>query len=104
MYDYDLAITMKMCELLDIHPLLRRTEEYVKNNGFNEKGLPCVLNDKGDEMVDFREVIHPKHPMTDPGFVPRNYYQVYGQKWGFLPNLCILDLLFNEGNEAVLYL
>ena len=26
------------------------------------------------------------------------------QKFGFLPNLSVLDLLFNEGNEAVLYL
>ena len=55
-------------------------------------------------MVDYRDVIRPKHPLPDPSFVPRPYYQVYKQKFGFLPNLSILDLLFNEGNEAVLYL
>ena len=32
------------------------------------------------------------------------FYQVYQSKYGFLPNLSILDLLFNEGNEAVFFL
>ena len=32
------------------------------------------------------------------------YYQVYKERFGFLPNLSILDLLFNMGNEAVFYL
>lgn len=57
-----------------------------------------------DLIVDYRDAIRPKHPLTDPSFVPRPYYQVYQQRHGFLPNLSILDLLFNEGNEAVLYL
>ena len=43
--------------------------------------------------------------MTKSGdFSPRPYYQVYAQRFGFQPNLSILDLLFNMGNEAVLYL
>lgn len=54
--------------------------------------------------MDFRNAIDPKHPADDPEFIPRKYYQVYEQKHGFLPNLSILDLLFNEGNEAILYL
>ena len=57
-----------------------------------------------DGTDDYREVIRPKHPGADPDFVPRRYYQVYQQKFGFQPNLSILDLLFNEGNESVLYL
>ena len=42
--------------------------------------------------------------MDDPSFMAKPYYQVFRQKNGFLPNLSILDLLFNEGNEAVLWL
>ena len=53
---------------------------------------------------DFRTAINPKHPQSDPDFVPKPYYQVYQQKHGFIPNLSILDLLFNMGNEAILYL
>ncbi len=32
------------------------------------------------------------------------YYQVFASKHGFLPDLSIIDLLFNMGNEAILYL
>ena len=56
------------------------------------------------DTVDFRDVIRPKHPGEDKEWQPKKYYQVYQQKFGFQPNLSILDLLFNEGNEAVYYL
>ena len=56
------------------------------------------------EVADFRETIRPKHPVPDADFFPRRYYQVFEQKHGFLPNLSILDLLFNEGNESILFL
>lgn len=90
LYDFNWEITLKMCELIDIMPSLRRTE--------------CYDSDPSGSIVDFREVIRPKHPGTDPDFSPRPYYQVYEHKIGFQPNLSILDLLFNEGNESVLYL
>ncbi len=90
LYDFNWEITLKMCELIDIMPCMRRTDTY--------------LMDVSDGTDDFREVIRPKRPGVDTDFVPRRYYQVYQQKFGFLPNLSILDLLFNEGNESVLYL
>ena len=34
----------------------------------------------------------------------RPYYQVFSQRLGFLPNLSIVDLLFNMGPESILYL
>ncbi len=89
LFDFNLAITRKMCELLDIEPHIELTEAY----------MPCR-----EDAVDYRDAIRPKHPLPDASFSPRPYYQVYQQKFGFLPNLSILDLLFNEGNEAVLYL
>lgn len=89
LFDFNLAITRKMCELLDIEPHIELTEAY----------MPCP-----EDAVDYRDAIRPKHPLPDASFTPRPYYQVYQLKFGFLPNLSILDLLFNEGNEAVLYL
>ena len=89
LFDFNLAITRKMCELLDIEPHIELTEAYAQGS---------------DEGTDYRDAIRPKHPLPDASFTPRPYYQVYQQKFGFLPNLSILDLLFNEGNEAVLYL
>ena len=53
---------------------------------------------------DFRDTIVPKNPPHDPDFTPRPYYQVFAQRHGFLPNLSVIDLLFNMGNEAPLYL
>lgn len=88
--DFNMQMTAKLCELLDITPNISLSEEYVKDV---ESGVD-----------DFREVIRPKHPMPDADFIPKPYYQVYAQRHGFIPNLSILDLLFNMGNEAVFYL
>lgn len=95
LFDFNMAITEKMCELLDIHPHITLTESYQNSLPFGEG--------RGGAL-DFRTIIHPKHPQPDPDFNPKPYYQVYQERFGFLPNLSILDLLFNMGNEAVLYL
>lgn len=92
LFDFNLEIAHKMCELLDIAPDIRTTEGW------------GIVSDPAATPADFRETIHPKHPTDDADFHLRRYYQVYGLRHGFLPNLSILDLLFNEGNEAVLYL
>jgi len=39
--------------------------------------------------------IHPKHP--DIFYIEKPYFQVFSPKYGFRPNLSIMDLLFNEG-------
>ncbi len=70
------------------------TEAYIQSKELKEE----------DEIKDFRDAIRPKKPLPDAEFAPKRYYQVYGQKHGFLPNMSILDLLFNEGNEAIFYL
>lgn len=88
--DFNMQMTAKLCELLDITPNISLSEEYVK--------------DVESSVDDFREVIRPKHPMPDADFIPKPYYQVYAQRHGFIPNLSILDLLFNMGNEALFYL
>ncbi|MGM0532036.1 MAG: WbqC family protein [Bacteroidota bacterium] len=51
---------------------------------------------------DYREAIHPKNRMKkeDPAFRPAFYYQVFQDRYGFIPNLSIIDLLFNEGPNA----
>lgn len=87
LFDFNLAIIRKICELLDFQPNIELTAEW-----------------GSAEAEDFRSAIHPKHPFPDPDFTPRPYYQVFSGKFGFQPNLSILDLLFNMGNEAIFYL
>ena len=55
---------------------------------------------------DLRDVIHPKKDwkVLDPDFISLPYYQVFIQKYGFLENLSVIDLLFNMGNESQLIL
>jgi hypothetical protein len=89
-----MAITRKMCELLDICPNIEYTTEYIPAEKLAADG----------SITDLREAIRPKNPLPDDAFHPKEYYQVYGSRHGFLPNMSILDLLLNMGNEAIFYL
>lgn len=52
------------------------------------------------EYIDFRSLVNGKKDTTQI----EEYTQVFDDKHGFLNNLSILDLLFNEGRYAVDYL
>jgi len=60
------------------------------------------------EVIDMRETIHPKSEIafdTPVGkILSQPYYQTFGEKFSFVPNLSILDLLFNKGLAAIDYL
>jgi hypothetical protein len=43
-------------------------------------------------------------PKKDEVLQFSHYYQVFEEKYGFIPNLSIIDLLFNEGPETLNYL
>ncbi len=100
--DYNEAIRKKMCELIDIHPSVSWTTEYMGNVAEAQQKSTGEAQQKG--MIDFRDTIRPKHAPIDPEFSPLPYYQVFRQKHGFLPNLSILDILFNMGPETIFYL
>ena len=133
LFDFNREITEKMIELLDIRPKISVTSEYIQNEELKVKSIESEeLKVKSEEfnglanhkvqssnlkvqskevqskevqsIVDFREAIRPKKPLPDAEFESKRYYQVYEQKFGFQPNMSILDLLFNEGNEAIFYL
>lgn len=55
---------------------------------------------------DYRTVIHPKRPdaiLSSLG-LERPYFQVFADRFGFTPDLSVLDLLFNEGPDSLLWL
>ncbi len=56
---------------------------------------------KADVTDDHRLLINAKTPKFE---YLEPYIQVFENKAGFIPNLSILDLLFNEGTNAVTYL
>jgi len=52
---------------------------------------------------DFRNSIHPKQKFQkqDIQFVEKKYIQVFSERYNFVSNLSILDLLFNEGPNSI---
>ena len=87
LFDFNLKITETLIELLDLENTIELTGDF-------EKVLRNCLN--------FREQISPKTHLTEPDlqFVAQPYTQVFSEKFGFVPDLSILDLLFNEGPSA----
>jgi hypothetical protein len=89
LYDFNFELTHLMCQLIGIDTPLQRTTEYGSSS----------------PTLDLRECIHPKHAWnTDAAFTPKEYYQVFKEKHGFMPNMSIADLLFNMGPESILVL
>lgn len=52
-----------------------------------------------EQHNDFRYSISPKKELKNVAFP--EYHQVFNEKFGFTPNLSILDLLFNTGPETL---
>lgn len=61
-----------------------------------------------ERAIDLRYLIHPKRDFRQDTEVvqllQKPYYQGFSERFGFCPNLSILDLLFNKGLESVSYL
>lgn len=89
--DYNEQLCQLVCQLIDIDTSFQRTESYVA--------------EPSTTIIDLRDAIHPKKEvMDDASFSAVPYYQVFQERLGFLPNLSIIDLLFNMGPEAILVL
>lgn len=92
LFDFNEELQNLVCKLLDLQPEIHLTELY-KTHFIESK------------EQDFRDAIRPKGSFAwDKAFTPRPYYQVFQEKLGFLPNLSIVDLLFNMGPEGLLVL
>lgn len=90
--EFETILNFNMTCLNIIFDCLQIPFSYTKTEYFE-------LNPKG--VVDARGLVNSRKEVTQ-NFKP--YAQVFDAKHGFLSNLCILDLLFNEGPNAGLYL
>ena len=87
LWDFNFEIQEKVLKLLDIEKNISFTKTYEHQTTEN--------------ILDFRDSIHPKKPKN---LDAKQYYQVFDSKFGFIADLSIIDLLFNMGNESVLYI
>ena len=90
--DFNEQLRELVCGLIGFSPRVELSTEYLRE-------VP-----EGD--TDLRALIHPKHPCTEAfsGYMPCPYYQIFKERHGFLPDLSIVDLLFNMGPESLLVL
>ncbi len=86
LFHYNHSLILKLCELMEISPDLHFTTKFEKE--------PVT-------MTDLRRFFSPKK--QTPGHFPA-YTQVFSDRHGFIPNLSILDVLFNLGPESKDYL
>lgn len=84
--DFNLKCFEIVCGCLQLELNISKTETY-------QKTIPSI--------TDCRRLVHAKKEQIQ-NFKP--YTQVFGNKHGFISNLSILDLLFNEGPNTINYL
>jgi len=87
LFDFNQQIAESLMEMLDLQTEVHLTETFEQ--------IP-------EGSLNFRERINPKaHRNTpDPHFIAQPYTQVFSEKFGFMADLSILDLLFNEGPSS----
>ena len=78
--DFNEELMALTASLLDIQKPISRTMAYEANEAYRANGA------------------------YEAHWAPRPYYQVFASRHGFLPDLSIVDLLFNLGPEGVLWL
>lgn len=87
LFDYNLELLEWLNKKLKLNKSFGVTEEYF---------------DDIQPELDFRSAMSPKK--QEDIVNNKSYYQVFEDKHQFLPNLSIVDLLFNQGPQARLYL
>lgn len=87
LFDFNLHLLQTIVELLHLPIEVAFTEHY----------SPEAPN-------NLTHLLQPKSNWVDPHFSPTPYYQPFRERLGFVPNMSVLDLLFNAGPEAILVL
>ena len=95
--DLNMALLRFFIDKIGLKVDLRLTEEYARGAVVDGGQVVCE---------DLREVIHPKRPNTilQDLALEKPYFQVFAQRHGFKSDLSIMDLLFNEGPDSILFL
>lgn len=98
--DYKYLHEMNAQQLKWILKVFKQTKSIIYSSSYYE-------NEQIIDMVDLRNEIHPKKETTDiilKEKLDTPYYQTFSSKFKFVPNLSVLDLIFNEGIKSYNYL
>ena len=92
LFDFNMDLLNVIFNALDVTIHIETTDEYISKDA--------------EKILDYREIIHPKKDFEqeDPNFKALKYRQVFQGRFPFIPNLSVIDLIFNKGPEAIDYL
>lgn len=87
--DFNIKLILELLQFLDVDKSIYLSDEFVK--------------EYPNDTDDYRSAIHPKpqFQLDDKHFEPKSYFQVFSDRFSFIPNLSIIDLLFNEGLNSL---
>lgn len=83
--DLNMEILLKICEMTGVETDISFTDKFVHSYS---------------DVTDFRQAITPGNRKKKSTFIETTYFQVFSDKLGFIPDMSILDLLFNMGPES----
>ena len=97
--DLNTALLNFFLQKIGIKAEIHMTKEYSLNGTVISEGAPIQCD-------DLRDVIHPKRQnnILESLGLKKPYFQVFSPKHGFQSDLSIMDLLFNEGPDSILFL
>ena len=84
--DFNTQLTLLIMKLAGIDKPVKLTESYTRRT---------------ENILDLRNLIEPGKNEPEN---PKEYWQIFKKKYGFIGNLSALDLLFNMGPEFPIYL
>lgn len=84
LWDMNLVLIDFFCRKIGIAPRIIPTSDFAR-----------------EAADDLRDAFSPKRPCQN---TVKPYWQVFRERFGFVPGLSVMDLLFNEGPESLAYL
>ena len=99
LFELNMRLIAFFVEKIGLKVDIRTTVDY--------SGDSVVMTETGPvKCDDLREVIHPKRQnvILENLGLEKPYFQVFAPKYGFKSDLSIMDLLFNEGPDSILFL